>query len=447
MDRIMTEERSISPPPPSPRARYMQWHLAVLVGFLAVATRIWGLGQPDVFVFDEVFYAGDALDLIAHGVEGGTAVHPPIGKWMIATGIRLLGFDPVGWRSAALVAGAVVAGLTWYLARRLGSSPIVAVAAASMVLFDGITVVTGRIALLDGFVALWVLAAVGCTLAMIAMPMDQSAQRRLRVATGILLGLAIATKWSAAPVALVVLVTTLFLDDHLPRSQRRRAYALSVVLLVILPALVYVLAHAGWLAQYEETTAYARACAEERCTTGPLDRTLGFVDYQRDLLDFHRSLSPSHSDVRSSTTWVAQTGVVELYGERPANSAWTHVLVFGNPVLWVAGFAGIPPAFVLAWRRRDIAAGFLASVSLALWLPWIVGGRPGFAFYGAPLLPILALALARNLTAIPPRARHIIASTIVVAALVGAAVWWPLWTGRPVDPGYADHVLVFDDLE
>ena len=155
----------------------MQWYLAVLVGLLAVATRIWGLGQPDVFVFDEVFYAGDALDLIAHGVEGGTAVHPPIGKWMIATGIRLLGFDPIGWRSAALAAGAVVAGLTWYLARRLVSSPIVAVAAASMVLFDGITVVTGRIALLDGFVALWVLAAVGCTLAMIEMSMDQSAQR------------------------------------------------------------------------------------------------------------------------------------------------------------------------------------------------------------------------------------------------------------------------------
>ena len=427
--------------------RHIQWYLALLVALLTVATRIWGLGQPDVLVFDEVFYAGDALDLIAHGVESGTAVHPPMGKWMIAAGIRLLGFNPFGWRLAALVTGAVVAGLTWYLAYRLVLSSMVAVAAASMVVFDGITVVTGRIALLDGFVALWVLGSVGCTLAMIATPVEQPAQRWLRTATGILLGLAIATKWSAAPVALVVLVTTLFLDDHLPWSQRRRAYTRSLLLLVVLPFFVYVLAHAGWLAQYQDTTTYARACAEDQCRTGPLDRALGFVDYQRDVLEFHRSLDPSHRDVRSSTTWVLQTGLVELYSDRTAGNSSTHILVFGNPVLWIAGFAGILPAFVVAWRRRDIAAGFLASVSLALWLPWVLGGRPGFAFYGAPLMPVLALTLARGLTAIPPRARNLVVSVIVAAALGGAAVWWPLWAGHPVDPDYRDLVLVFDELE
>ena len=442
----------LSLPPREPRVfrsrsyRRAPWHPAVAVWLLAMAIRSWRIGEPDVFVFDEVFYAGDALDLIAHGVEGGMPVHPPVGKWMIGIGVRLLGFDPVGWRFAVLVAGAVVVAMTFCLADRLASLRLVAVAATSIVLLDGIAVVTGRFALLDGLVALWVLAAVGCTLAMIEAPTDQRVQRRLRAAAGVFLGLAIATKWSSALVVVVVLVTTMFIDERLPRSSRRRAHALAVVLLAVLPAVVYVISHAGWFAQYGETSAYARECAEGRCGTAPLDRVRGFVHYQIDILDFHRSLDPTHRDVRSAATWVAQTAVVELYVERPEGGPARHVLAFGNPVIWIAGTVGMLAAAVAAFRKSDHAAGFLAATALALWLPWLIGGRPGFAFYGAPLLPILALAAARVLPRIDPRFGRLIAGVVMVAALAGAVIWWPLWTGQPVDSHYAPMVLPFNNF-
>ncbi|MEY2431693.1 MAG: dolichyl-phosphate-mannose-protein mannosyltransferase, partial [Acidimicrobiaceae bacterium] len=60
---------------------------AVLVAGTA-ATRLPRLSTPRAFVFDEIYYAPDAAELLRRGVEKGGIVHPPGGKWLIALGIR-----------------------------------------------------------------------------------------------------------------------------------------------------------------------------------------------------------------------------------------------------------------------------------------------------------------------------------------------------------------------
>ena len=52
-------------------------------------TRLPRLGRPRSMVFDEVYYALDAADLLRHGVESSPA-HPPLAKWFIAAGIRVV---------------------------------------------------------------------------------------------------------------------------------------------------------------------------------------------------------------------------------------------------------------------------------------------------------------------------------------------------------------------
>ena len=49
------------------------------------------LGDPDRIMFDETYYVGDARGYLETGVEPGFAVHPTVGKWLIAASIRLLG--------------------------------------------------------------------------------------------------------------------------------------------------------------------------------------------------------------------------------------------------------------------------------------------------------------------------------------------------------------------
>jgi len=79
---------------------------------IAAALRLLRLDQPRGKLFDEIYYATDAHNLLRHGVEwndatnfAGYVVHPPLGKWLIALGEQVFGYDELGWRIPSAVAG------------------------------------------------------------------------------------------------------------------------------------------------------------------------------------------------------------------------------------------------------------------------------------------------------------------------------------------------------
>ncbi|MAS54266.1 MAG: phospholipid carrier-dependent glycosyltransferase, partial [Pimelobacter sp.] len=107
------------------------WAAAVAVMLLAFGMRVWDLGTPRRFAFDETYYAKDAWSMANHGfvrnyldevgdltidraiLDGRTQgiwddgpsmiVHPEVGKWLIALGEKAFGMDPFGWRIASAV--------------------------------------------------------------------------------------------------------------------------------------------------------------------------------------------------------------------------------------------------------------------------------------------------------------------------------------------------------
>ncbi|MBE1028532.1 glycosyltransferase family 39 protein, partial [Escherichia coli] len=50
---------------------------------------------------------------------------PPVGKWLIATGEQLFGFNSFGWRFSSVVFGSLLVLMTIRLARRLSRSTMV----------------------------------------------------------------------------------------------------------------------------------------------------------------------------------------------------------------------------------------------------------------------------------------------------------------------------------
>ena len=85
----------------------------VLIAIASFFLRVINLGNPKGFVFDEVYYVDGARDFLKYGVEVAGSkpefvVHPPIGKWCIALGIKIFGDNEFGWRIAAAVAGTLI---------------------------------------------------------------------------------------------------------------------------------------------------------------------------------------------------------------------------------------------------------------------------------------------------------------------------------------------------
>ncbi len=451
------------PPPPGPaepeRLPTGAWVGAGLATTIALLTRVLWLGRPGVFVFDEIFYASDAADLIQRGVEGGSPVHPPLGKWMLAGGIRLFGFDAVGWRVAPLLAGALVAGLTFVVGWRVTGGRRGGIIAAAVVLFDGISVVTGRLALLDGLVALWTTAALLLLVRLAQEPLDGRFQRRTRLWLGVVLGLAFATKWTAAVLAPVVVVTIVAIDQLLPRPLRWRRSLASLGLMAGLVVGVYAVVHIPWLVNYEASAAVDEACSAESCDVSVLERVGDIAGYQVDVWNYHRGLDPQQPDADSAVHWLGQTRAVRLLVKtcdpalaphadrsdglcRSSDTTEVRILAVGNPLIWLIGPAALAGMAVWGWRRRDGVILVVATTAIMFWLPWLIGGRPGFTFYAAPLVPALGVLIAAAVEALPERVARWWPVLVTAFGLVALALW-PLWIGTPLAPETADKLLWF----
>ncbi len=169
-----------------------------LIALLVVAQLLfsWRLTTPHKLVFDEVHYVPAARTLLA--LEGPVNIeHPLLGKALIALGMMIFGDDPLGWRALSTLAGtAVVAGvfgIVWLMTRRTRPAAMAGV----LTLVNFMVLIQARIAMLDGFMAAFVVLAVA---AMGWAMRGSVAQSRWRWTLGVvLLGLAVGTKWAAVP--------------------------------------------------------------------------------------------------------------------------------------------------------------------------------------------------------------------------------------------------------
>lgn len=419
--------------------------LLVGVLLLATAVRLYQLGSPDRLVFDEVYYAQDAcfylgLDPATCGVdEEASWVHPPMGKWLIAVGIGLIGYDPVGWRATAALAGILTVALVSLLAFRLTGSRRAAIVAAGVLALDPLSIISSRVAMLDSFMTCAVVATIlFATLDRDALLAQGAGARGLwrpwRAAAGMVAGIAIATKWSGVPVlAAVVLLVLVWEMDAARRAGRPpvrglAAAAPSILLwLVVTPAVVYVASYADRL----DADILAMPWSQ-----GAWPRE--FVERQLAMARFHAGLDDTHPYASPAWSWPLAKRAVVYFWEEDAAGRYREVLAFANPLLWVPGLAAGGVAAILALRRRAWwgPEAVVAAAIAAAYLPWLVlGAGRSFVFlhYFLPTVPFLALALGwavsrrRGFTG---RGLAVVASVVAVTVIL---IWEPLIYARPLD--------------
>ncbi|GAB2874000.1 dolichyl-phosphate-mannose--protein mannosyltransferase [Nocardioides pacificus] len=360
------------------RDRLIGWVAALGAGLLALFLRMWRLDTPHQFSFDETYYAKDAWSLLKHGyvreyadkadeaiLAGETGgqwledpsmiVHPEVGKWLIALGEKAFGMEPFGWRIASAVVGALMVVVMVRLARRLTGSTALGLVAGLLLCFDGLHLVLSRLALLDIFLAFFLLCAVHCLVA----DRDASRARLARlvpersggqvtggqvtggwgpvramlwrpwlVAGGVCFGLAVGTKWTALfPMAAFGLLVWLW-SAGARRSFGVRLPVLRSALVDGVPAflqlvgvafVVYVATWTGWLINAHE---YEQALSDTQYTTyeggeqwatatepdaeglGEVTQSLrSLASYHRDVFVFHTQFLDDSEHTYASSPW------------------------------------------------------------------------------------------------------------------------------------------------
>lgn len=459
-----------------------RWIVPTGVLVLATVTLLIGLDDPARIIFDETYYVNDAREYLEHGVEESFAVHPPVGKWLIATGIALFGDNAFGWRVAGAVTGAVAVLLTYLVARRLRLGVAVSGLAALLLLTDGLFFVQARISMLDIHLAFFVMLGTWLLLvdrqrsglgtrpepvpdsfdltteedaADTPPPEPPTRRNAIRLLAGVAFGLAIATKWSGllglGAAGLLTLGWELaWRYRWLGRwnAQLGRMVGSVLVALVLVPAGVYLASYVPWLVNYEYTHEGQKECTDEAdqvidpCDVGVTGRLAGLWRSQVAIARFHEGLDATHSYRAPAITWPVMARPVVYYWEtcsedRAAGVARTEedgevvqpepcIVEQGDAAEILAvgnpvlwwGFLAATPLLVGALVRRRLAAAVIAVFYAAQFLPWLVVSRPAFIFYMVPVVPFLALGLA-YVTALATE-RWAVAGTYAGAALGGA---------------------------
>jgi len=358
----------------------------ILIAIGAFFLRVINLGNPKGFVFDEVYYVDGARDYLRYGVEVAGSkpefvVHPPIGKWCIALGIKIFGDSEFGWRIAAAVAGTLIILIAARLAHELFYSPFLTAITAALMAFDGLLLVHSRTALLDLFLTLFILTAAYFWF------------RRQYWYSGIFFGLALATKWSALYfIALFALVTLFRLLKATPVKESLREVGIRILQFGFLPLGIYLTSWAGW---FFSDRGWNRDYA-----SNPL---ASLFYYHKQMLDFHTSLVEKHSYQANPWGWLIMKRPTSFFYESPqgcgSTSCSQEVLALGTPVLWWS--ATIALLFLIglwAWqfyqRSIDKKLTFILLGVIAGYLPWFFfQKRTTFSFYAIVFEPFLVLAI------------------------------------------------------
>ncbi|MEU1661357.1 phospholipid carrier-dependent glycosyltransferase [Streptomyces griseofuscus] len=497
--------------------RWSGWVGPLLVTLVAGLLRFWNLGSPRAVIFDETYYAKDAWALVHRGFEvnwdknandlvlqthghlaipadAAYVVHPPVGKYVIGLGELMFGFNPFGWRFMTALLGTLSVLMICRIGRRMFRSTFLGCLAGALLAVDGLHFVMSRTSLLDGVLMFFVVAAFGCLLIdrdrsrarlAAALPVGPdglvrpNAQvadsvrlgwRPWRWAAGLMLGLAIGTKWNGLYILVAFCVMAVLWDVGARRVAGARyprlavlKHDLGITFLATVPVsvAVYLLSWLGWiLSPTNGTGGYFRNWAITDGRGGAWsflpDWLRSLWHYEHEVYEFHLHLDSPHTYQSNPWSWLVLGRPVSYFYESPSpgtdgcpadagQKCAREVLALGTPLLWWAACFAI--VYIL-WRwafRRDWRAGAIACAIAAGYLPWFLyQERTIFFFYAVVFVPFLCLAVAMMIGAIlgPPGSsdtRRVVGATSA-GVLVLLIAWnfiyfWPLFTGTaiPID--------------
>jgi dolichyl-phosphate-mannose--protein O-mannosyl transferase len=334
---------------------------AILLGLLAQALFSWRLTTPHKLVFDEVHYVRAARFL--GGFLAPTNIeHPLLGKSIIALGIAIFGDDALGWRIFSTFAGtATVLGvfaILWLLFGRLRT----AVVGGLLTLVNFTVFIQARIAMLDGFMAAFLVLALA---AMLWAMRGQGRAVWWRWTLGAaLIGCAIGTKWTALPYLGFAGLAFAAVKARYPHAWRGLPLA------------------AGWailggvaLAVYFATFAPAFFYAQEPMTLARL------IPFQLDMYRQQTQILPPHIYQSAWPTWALDIRPI-WYLYEPVDGAQRGILMLGNPVVMWGGLIAVALC-LWGWARdRAEKLGAVAALWIGGYGIWaIIPKSLGFFYY------------------------------------------------------------------
>jgi dolichyl-phosphate-mannose-protein mannosyltransferase len=378
--------------------------------------------------FDETYFARAGCE-IARGIASTETTHPPLGKILISLGVRLFGFNPLGWRIMPAVFGIAMVPLVYAMALSLFAKPRYALWAAILFSCDLMHLALSRMANIDVFAVFFVVLTYWLSFLYFRSRGSFSAKAKLTliVAAGASFGFGAACKWNAAFAgagAMIVLVYSIVRDCVSPKSGRIFLGQISMfsAVLLITPILAYLLSYAPVFSSAD---------------------WVNLLSVQKQMYSYHSALTASHPFSSTWYQWPIMYKPVWAYmGEDVPADKISSIVLMGNAAIWWPAAPAAIAMLVFAIRRREFVPFFLSIGFACAYLPWIIVPRKLlFIYHFWAAVPFAVFAITYIWIRVSEKLSRFIPYAWLACAVALFIMFYPIATGMTVERSYATHWL------
>jgi dolichyl-phosphate-mannose-protein mannosyltransferase len=383
---------------------------AMLFGLVSLGLLLAGLGNPRRMYFDEGYFVPEARALI-QGIpnpdpQAPPLAKPPLGKLIMAVGMKIAGDNSFGWRIAGGACGALTVAAVYLWAFLLLQDSSLAFLAAGLALLNNFLFIMSRIATVDVFLMVFLMWSLVAYTAALVLPLGVGKRRVLFISAGILVGLAGACKWNAIDtLAVFVLI----------------AFALLVVSRLKVGASNPALS--GYARNVAETGISFLLCA---LIVAPI-AAYSFVFWPLCRLshlpfNLHELAAINIFMWHFNRTTVTNPFLISPWYSWPLNLNPQRSLSYlvGNPVITWTGLFALIFCLRRFWKELALPEALVILLFAANFLQWAVTPQSGlYYYYYYPCVMVLGMAIAVALRSLPAR---IFGTRISLLFLLSAAV-------------------------
>lgn len=411
--------------------------LLVLIGVYAVLT-FYNLGTiPSDMYFDEIYHARAGYELL-HGLPVFEDTHPPMGKNFIALSIHIFGMNPFGWRLPGALAGIMMIPLMYIFGRMMFRSAYWGMFAAFIFAFDFMTFTQTRIATIDSYIVLFVIASYLCMYGYIRYSDPDLDTRSLRknllflLGAGVFIGLAIASKWQGLYAAIglpLVFFPALYKVYKQNPKEARITFLSCFAFFVAIPVTIYLLSYIPFVRAMDEGDGFLATV----------------IANQTWMFSYHAFLQEGHPFSSRWWEWPLLIRPMFYYVTSISDTVRQGITSLGNPAVWWTGiFATVAAALALRDKEkkehRQIII-FLLIAYAAQYVPWMFVFRATFIYHYFPSVPFVVLLITFCFkTYVAPKYPQLVwAYGGVVLGLF--ILFYPVLSGTPVSVDFVDTFL------
>ena len=345
-----------------------RFYLILILIFTAV-TRLYLLGNPDQYVFDEVYHVVTIKAYAQNNPAGyewwhqppesNTAyewLHPPLAKLIQAGSVKVLGNSSFAWRFTSALFGVLSVAAVYFLAQTLFKSQPVALTAALILSLDNLHLTMSRITMNDIFVTTFIVLALTFFF------------KKRWYLTGLFTGLALATKHSA------VFLYPIFTLWLLYRRPKGKDWFKLIYSLTIIPLAIYFMSFTQFFFQGHSLT--------------------DFWHLHQQIWWYQTGLKATHSYQSTALTWPLLVRPVWFYVKYFPDKI-ANIYNLGNPTIFWGGV--VATVYTFFKRRFTQPIVFLLLSYGLFFLPLALSPRILFLHHYLPALPFLVIILGYTL--------------------------------------------------